>query len=150
MSASIIVKFGGNLDDLKKALAEGKVIIQSSSSSMEQMTAKWASHSAKLQVDAKNIVGALKNVGAATLTVGDAGRALKTLETAMSQLRATSQPVPPLMAQTAVELQKVATASKAVNTHAAGTSSALGGLMGTLMRFAGPAALGYAVRQTLT
>lgn len=67
MSASIIVKFGGNLDDLKKALAEGKVIIKDSSSAMERLAAQLGG--AQAARDAEKWAGAIGKVGDATKLV---------------------------------------------------------------------------------
>ena len=114
----MIVRIAANVDELKRNLAEGKSSIEALGPSVQKMADRWAASSAKLVQDAHNITAAVQKVGASTLTAGDAGRALRTIDAAMAQLKATGQTVPPTM-------QAVANSLRAVQTQAVQTDSAL-------------------------
>jgi hypothetical protein len=117
----MVIRVAASVAELKKNLAEGKANIEALSASVEKYAKDWTKHSATIQHNAHNIVAAIKQVGASTLTAGDASRALKTLDGAMAQLRIAGQPIPPLMAATAAEL-------RALHPAATAGASALGSL----------------------
>jgi len=113
MSApSMVIRIAANVDELKRNLADGRAQIEALGPSVAKMAATWAANSATLIQNARNITAAIAQVGASTLTAADAAKNLKTLDAAILQLRASSQPIPALMQQTADKLRAVGDAAQ--------------------------------------
>ncbi len=104
MSASIIVKFGGNLDDLKKAIAEGKVAIEQSGSAMDKLAGRLKGDPVIRQ--AKLWAGAIAQVGDATkLTAKEQERANQIMQRAIEVYQRAGKEVP-------ADIRKIADATK--------------------------------------
>lgn len=118
MPPSITVRFGGNLDDLKKALKEGKVLVENTSSSMDKLASKLSG--AKAKADADVWVGAIRKIGDATkLTAADQERANKVMERAIAYYKAAGKEVP-------AEIRKIADATKDAATKHESLGAAVG------------------------
>ena len=104
MSQSITVRFGGNLDDLKKAISEGKVLVKSTSDSIDKMVNKLSGSKAKAQADIW--VRSLQEIGgAAKLTAEDQQKANKVMERAIAYYRAAGKEIP-------ADIKRIADATK--------------------------------------
>lgn len=112
----MVIRVAATVAELKKNLAEGKANIEALSASVAKYAKDWTAHSVKLQQDARNVVAAIDRIGASTLTAGDASKALRTLDAAMAQLRIASQPIPPLIQETADKLRALHPAATAGGT----------------------------------
>jgi len=122
---SMVIRIAANVDELKRNLADGRAQIEALGPSVAKMAATWATNSANLIQNAHNITAAIQQIGASTLTAADAAKNLKTLDAALLQLRASSQPIPPLLQQTADKLRAMGDATKAVEAPMGGMSASL-------------------------
>jgi hypothetical protein len=123
-SSQMVIRIAANIDELRRNLADGRALIDALGPSVAKYAAIWTAHSATVVQNARNITAAVQQVGASTLTAADSAKALKTLDAAMAQLKATGQPVPGLMRETADSL-------RVVNTQAGAAGTSFGTLVGS-------------------
>jgi len=106
MSSPVLaVRVVATTAELKKALAEGKAEIVTTTAAMSKMVAAYQGD--KLVQQAHNVTAALNKVGVEALTTQEAARSLATLEKAMEKLESTGRPVPAAMQATAEGLRAV-------------------------------------------
>ena len=96
---------------LIKNLEAGRGAIEKYGPTVAKMQEDWKRHGALIIEQAAKVAAAMQGVDAKTLSAADAGKNLKQLETAMSQLARTGQPIPPLFESTAAQLRAVTSAS---------------------------------------
>lgn len=104
------VRVVATVAELKKALAEGKAEIVTTTAAMSKMAAAFRGDALVRQAHA--VVGALHEVGTGALSTQEAARHLTTLDKAIAKLEATSKPVPPAMVATAASLRKIVDEAK--------------------------------------
>jgi hypothetical protein len=102
-SGGMVVRIAGNIDDLKKALEEGTLVIQRTMSAAEKLSKSFSGD--KLIAAANASVDAINRVGVSALNAAETARELDKLERAMEKLRLTSREIPPEMQATADKLR---------------------------------------------
>lgn len=124
MAASIIIRFGGNLDDLKKAIDEGRVLIENSTRSMDKLASRLRGD--KAAQDAEKWAGAIKNVdGALKLTAADAEKANQVFQKSLEYYRAQGKEAPEALRKVAAETKAVVMQNRALEESARRTTEAL-------------------------
>src|SRR5512139_1526499 len=107
MAASLIVRIGANLDDLKKAIAESKSLIEQSTDSMDKLATKLSQAGGKAGTAARDWAGAITKVGDATkLSAAQLEQANRVFEKARAY--------PGIWRELDPEIRKVADAVKGV------------------------------------
>lgn len=99
----MVVRISGNIDDLKRALEEGTLVIQRTMSHAEKLAASFKGD--KLVAAAVASADAIGKVGASALTASERARELGRIEQALEKLKLTGQPIPPLLQDTADKLR---------------------------------------------
>lgn len=102
----LVVNIIANTQALLANLAAGRGAIEAYGPTIAKMTDTWNRNSATVVQNAATITAAVNQVGASTLTAADAAKNLRILNAGMEQLRATGQPIPPLMDQIAASLKR--------------------------------------------
>ena len=99
----MVVRISGNIDDLKRALDEGTLVIQRTMSQAEKLATSFKGD--KLVAQAMASVEAIDKVGISALTASERGKQLHILDQALEKLRATGQTIPPTLQETAEKLR---------------------------------------------
>src|SRR5262245_31409492 len=94
MDRKMVVQIVGNLEGLRKALAEGTSAITTTTASMQKMTT--SRDGSKLEQRAHNIVAAINEIGGVTrLSDEEARRFLKTLDDWAQKAERVGKDLPP-------------------------------------------------------
>lgn len=137
----LVVRLAADVEELKRNLADGMAAIDGLRPSVEKMQQTWERNADKIVQDARNVTAGYQGLkDGVTLTARDAAAALKKLELGMEQLRASGQPIPPLMQQTADRLREIRSSATSAEVPTSSLATKLQGLAGTLgLAFGGAA-----------
>lgn len=126
MAASIIVRIGGNIDDLKKALAEGKVQVVNTTSSINKLADALQGSKAKAEAD--KWAKAIEQIdGVTKLTAKDQERANQVMERAIEYYRAAGKEAPAAYQQIAAATRKAHEATTSLGDAVRAAGGAFGG-----------------------
>lgn len=129
----LVVRLAADVEELKRNLADGMAAIDGLRPSVEKMQQTWERNADKIVQDARNVTAGYQGLkDGVTLTARDAAAALKKLELGMEQLRASGQPIPPLMQQTADKLRAITLSASSAEAPTSSLVTKLQGLAGTL------------------
>jgi hypothetical protein len=133
MPPSIKVRFGGNLDDLKKALAEGKVLIENTSNSIDKMASKLGG--SKAIRDAETWAAAIRKLGdVSKLSARDQEQANRVMERAIQAFKNAGREIPADIQKIADSTKKLPAAGKgieALSSKMVGLAAGIGAAVGT-------------------
>jgi hypothetical protein len=133
MPPSITVRFGGNLDDLKKALAEGKVLVENTSSSIDKMASKLGG--SKAIRDAETWAAAIRKLGdVSKLSARDQEQANRVMERAIQAFKNAGREIPADIQRIADATRKLPQAGKGIEGLSAkmvGLAAGIGAAVGT-------------------
>lgn len=118
MPPSLTVRVGGNIEDLKKALDEGRVILVNTSSAMDKLASKLQGSEAVAA--AQKWAGAIAKIGdASKLMAADQEKANQVMQRAIGYLQTAGQAIP-------AEFQKIADATRNAGKETGVLTEALG------------------------
>lgn len=133
MPPSITVRFGGNLDDLKKALAEGKVLVENTTSSIDKMASKLGG--SKAIRDAETWAAAIRKLGdVSKLSARDQEQANRVMERAIQAFKNAGREIPADIQRIADATKKLPQAGKGIEGLSAkmvGLAAGIGAAVGT-------------------
>lgn len=141
----MLIRIAGSIDELRKNLAEGKGLIETTTAAMQKLAASL--DGSKLEQRAHNIVAAINDVGGASkLTVAEAQRLLGTLDAWVEKGDKIGKAVPPSMLQTRDALRQVVDEAEKGRQALEATAAAAekgGGFFGDLTEHVKATALGF-------
>lgn len=105
MAPALVVRVSGNLDGLRAALKGTEELIKTNTAGMQKLANSFQGE--RLVQHAKNVAGAIEQVGIKTLNTAEAARSLSVLERAMDKMLRTGEQIPVSMTKTAAELRRV-------------------------------------------
>jgi hypothetical protein len=104
-ASGMVVRISGNIDDLKKALEEGTLVIQRTMSAAERLSASFTGE--KLIASAKTATAEINRLGIGILNASESSKYLDLLDRSMDKLLRTGKEIPPDMMKLAAQLRNL-------------------------------------------